>query len=127
MIDTLTPGRIVVVGDLLLDRYITGSVNRISPEAPVPVLLHAREHATPGGGANVAANAAALGAQVSLIGVVGADGAARTLREKLAAWPGIDTSGWVIDPAWTTITKTRILGGQQQIIRIDEENSHPLQ
>ncbi|MGY6768564.1 D-glycero-beta-D-manno-heptose 1-phosphate adenylyltransferase [Komagataeibacter sp. NFXK3] len=121
MIDTLTPGRIIVVGDLLLDRYITGSVNRISPEAPVPVLLHAREHATPGGAANVAANAAALGAPVSLIGVAGADGAARTLREKLAAWPGIDTGGWVIDPAWTTITKTRILGGQQQIIRIDEE------
>ncbi|WP_308720330.1 D-glycero-beta-D-manno-heptose 1-phosphate adenylyltransferase [Komagataeibacter xylinus] len=121
MIDTLTPGRIVVVGDLLLDRYITGSVNRISPEAPVPVLLHAREHATPGGAANVAANAAALGAPVSLIGVVGTDAAARTLRTTLAAWPGIDTTGWVADPAWTTITKTRILGGQQQIIRIDEE------
>lgn len=125
MMETLTFGRIVVIGDLLLDCYITGLVDRISPEAPVPVLLHSSRHATPGGAANVALNAASLGCNVALIGLVGEDRAAETLRQSLAANPHIDLSGLVIDPGWTTITKTRVMSGQQQIVRIDEEHVRP--
>jgi len=125
MIDNFQFGRLTVIGDLLLDRYVSGSVDRISPEAPVPVLLHARQHEVPGGAANVALNAAALGCSVRLIGVVGDDEAAKSLRTAIAPWGGVDCSGMVTDDSWTTITKTRVLSGRQQIIRIDEENLTP--
>ena len=120
MIENFKFGHLCIIGDLLVDKYVFGSVNRISPEAPVPVLLHSHRITVPGGAANVAANAAALGCKVNLIGVVGADRAADMLCEVMAPWTDIELS-FVKDPAWTTITKTRILSGQQQIVRIDEE------
>ena len=121
MFDTFEFGRVVVIGDLLLDQYIFGSVERISPEAPVPVLLKSRQSVVPGGAANVAVNAAALGCSVSLIGVVGADNAADTLRHTLGKWPGIDVLDLVAEPGWSTICKTRVVSGNQQIVRIDDE------
>ena len=121
MSETRKPARIAVIGDVMVDRYITGSVNRISPEAPVPVLLHGNERVVAGGAANVAANAAALGATVALVGLVGHDAAADALRAVLADHVAIDLSGLVIDPARPTVTKTRVMSGRQQIVRIDAE------
>ncbi|MCH4025191.1 MAG: D-glycero-beta-D-manno-heptose-7-phosphate kinase [Acetobacter fabarum] len=121
MIENFEFGRLVVIGDLLLDQYVFGAVERISPEAPVPVLRKARQSAVPGGAANVAVNAAALGCTVSLIGVVGQDENAQTLRNALAAWPGIDVHGLVAEPGWATISKMRVVSGHQQIVRIDDE------
>ncbi|MFG1298844.1 D-glycero-beta-D-manno-heptose-7-phosphate kinase [Xanthobacter sp. V3C-3] len=118
-------GPIAVIGDVMVDRYIVGSVNRISPEAPVPVLVHGAERIVPGGAANVAANAAALGAPVLLVGLVGADAEAGQLADALAAHPGIDLSGLVADTARPTITKTRVMSGRQQIVRIDAEVLSP--
>ncbi|GAB6968496.1 D-glycero-beta-D-manno-heptose-7-phosphate kinase [Komagataeibacter kakiaceti JCM 25156] len=121
MIENFNFGCLCIIGDVLLDQYVFGSVNRISPEAPVPVLLHSHRQAVPGGAANVAANAAALGCRVNLVGMVGADRAAHTLREVMAPWKTVNLQGLVEDPVWTTITKTRVLSGQQQIMRIDQE------
>ncbi|MGE4371747.1 MAG: D-glycero-beta-D-manno-heptose-7-phosphate kinase [Xanthobacter sp.] len=118
--------RIVVIGDVMVDQYITGSVSRISPEAPVPVLVHGAERIVPGGAANVAANAAALGAKVTLVGLVGQDAQANNLATALDQWPGIDLSLMVRDAARPTITKTRVMSGRQQIVRIDAENGAPL-
>ncbi|MFG1344279.1 D-glycero-beta-D-manno-heptose-7-phosphate kinase [Xanthobacter autotrophicus DSM 431] len=118
-------GPIAVIGDVMVDRYIVGSVNRISPEAPVPVLVHGNERIVPGGAANVAANAAALGARVVLVGLVGADAEAAQLAGTLAAYPGIDLSCLVADGERPTITKTRVMSGRQQIVRIDAETLAP--
>lgn len=128
MVRDMTAGKagpICVVGDVMVDRYIVGSVSRISPEAPVPVLVHGAERVVPGGAANVAANAAALGAPVRLVGLVGADAEAGQLAAALAVWPGIDLSGLVADAARPTITKTRVMSGRQQIVRIDAEVQAP--
>jgi len=126
MINDFEFGRVAIIGDLLLDCYINGSVGRISPEAPVPVLLRAHHTAVPGGAANVALNAATLGCSVQLIGLVGHDESAQVLKSVLEKTSGIDMSGIVADPEWTTITKTRVLSGRQQIVRIDEERIQPL-
>lgn len=119
--DGTAAGAIAVIGDVMVDRYIVGSVSRISPEAPVPVLVHGAERIVPGGAANVAANAAALGAPVRLVGLVGADGEAGQLAAALGAWPQVDLAGLVADAARPTITKTRVMSGRQQIVRIDAE------
>ncbi|MBB3929362.1 D-beta-D-heptose 7-phosphate kinase/D-beta-D-heptose 1-phosphate adenosyltransferase [Kaistia hirudinis] len=127
MLHKTEPGRIAVIGDVMIDRYITGSVNRISPEAPVPVLLHGAVRIVAGGAANVAANAAALGASVNLVGIVGADAEADELRKVLADHPAVDLSGLVTDTGRPTVTKTRVMSGRQQIVRIDAESaSYPL-
>ena len=126
MIENFNFGRVAVLGDLVLDCYINGSVGRISPEAPVPVLLRAHHTAVPGGAANVAMNAATLGCTVELIGLVGCDAPADTLKKTLSGNRNIDLSGIVADPAWTTITKTRVISGRQQIVRIDEEFIDPI-
>jgi D-beta-D-heptose 7-phosphate kinase/D-beta-D-heptose 1-phosphate adenosyltransferase len=127
MLDKIEPGRIAVIGDVMIDRYITGSVNRISPEAPVPVLLHGNVRVVAGGAANVAANAAALGASVSLVGLVGDDAEAGELRAVLATYPSIDLTGLVVDTGRPTVTKTRVMSGRQQIVRIDAESAlYPL-
>ncbi|WP_018181753.1 D-glycero-beta-D-manno-heptose-7-phosphate kinase [Kaistia granuli] len=122
MLDELHSGRVAVIGDVMVDRYITGSVSRISPEAPVPVLLHGDVRIVAGGAANVAANAAALGADVTLIGYVGADTEADELRSALGSHPAIDLGYLVIDAARPTVTKTRVMSGRQQIVRIDAES-----
>jgi rfaE bifunctional protein kinase chain/domain len=111
--------RVLVVGDIMLDRYWFGEVERISPEAPVPVVKVARREDRLGGAANVARNIVALGAQASLLGVVGNDEAGKAVQD-LAAHDGIDAS-LVVDPAIPTTLKMRVLGRQQQLLRIDFE------
>jgi D-beta-D-heptose 7-phosphate kinase/D-beta-D-heptose 1-phosphate adenosyltransferase len=122
MLDELHSGRVAVIGDLMVDRYINGSVSRISPEAPVPVLLHGNVRIVAGGAANVAANVAGLGADVTLVGYVGADVEAGELRSALAAHPRVDLGRLVVDATRPTVTKTRVMSGRQQIVRIDAEN-----
>jgi D-beta-D-heptose 7-phosphate kinase/D-beta-D-heptose 1-phosphate adenosyltransferase len=114
-----------VIGDLMVDRYITGSVSRISPEAPVPILLHGNVRIVAGGAANVAANVAGLGAEVTVVGYVGADVEADELRCALAAHPRVDLGKLVVDATRPTVTKTRVMSGRQQIVRIDAENPAP--
>ncbi len=113
--------RVLIVGDVMLDRYWFGEVERISPEAPVPVVKIARSEERPGGAANVARNAAALGAQVTLISVVGEDEAARALDRLLAA-ERVRTS-FHRDNSLPTTVKLRVIGRQQQLLRIDFETS----
>ncbi len=112
--------RILVVGDLMLDRYIVGDVDRISPEAPVPVLRHAHRYHRPGGAANVAMNLAGLGCQALLAGLWGADTEQRELASALEA-ASIDTTG-VVTSSLPTISKTRIVGRTQQLLRLDIES-----
>src|SRR5215510_14528216 len=113
--------RILVVGDVMLDRYWFGEVSRISPEAPVPVVHVARSEERPGGAANVARNAVALGAQASLLSVIGADDAGASLR-RLAEAEGVKVNLHV-DPHLDTTVKLRVIGRQQQLLRIDFETS----
>lgn len=113
--------RVLVVGDVMLDRYWFGEVNRISPEAPVPVVHVQRSEERPGGAANVARNAAALGARCALLSVVGDDEPAQAL-ERLLATDGVHTR-LHRDPALSTTIKLRVLGRQQQLLRIDFENT----
>jgi D-beta-D-heptose 7-phosphate kinase/D-beta-D-heptose 1-phosphate adenosyltransferase len=112
---------VLVVGDVMLDRFIVGRVNRISPEAPVPVVHFRAEHVRLGGAANVGHNLAVLGARVALVGIAGADATADRLRRQLAA-AGIDTAGLVEDPTRPTVEKVRIVTERnQQVARIDYE------
>ncbi|MBU3738421.1 MAG: D-glycero-beta-D-manno-heptose-7-phosphate kinase [Rhodoferax sp.] len=117
----LAATRVLVVGDVMLDRYWYGSVDRISPEAPVPVVRITREEERMGGAANVAANVVALGAQVALLSVVGDDEASHRL-EALLARSGIHTH-FGRDPALRTTVKLRVIGRQQQLLRLDFENT----
>ena len=117
----LSAVRLLIVGDVMLDRYWFGDVARISPEAPVPVVKVQRSEERPGGAANVARNVAALGAQVGLLSVVGDDEAGRSLQQLLAA-SGIHVSLHV-DSAISTTVKLRVIGRQQQLLRIDFETS----
>ena len=114
--------RIVVVGDAMLDIYLIGDVDRISPEAPVPVVtVHDRKYAL-GGAANVAANVAAIGADVTLVAAVGDDRRGEQLRTELAT-AGIRDEGVIVVPARPTTSKTRVIARNQQLVRIDEEDS----
>ncbi|MBS1816022.1 MAG: bifunctional D-glycero-beta-D-manno-heptose-7-phosphate kinase/D-glycero-beta-D-manno-heptose 1-phosphate adenylyltransferase HldE [Acidobacteria bacterium] len=112
--------RILVIGDLMLDRYIVGDVERISPEAPVPVLRHVNRYARPGGAANVAMNLAGLGVQALLAGVTGDDADGGELRSLLAQ-TNVDMRA-VLHGTLPTISKTRILGRNQQMLRLDVES-----
>ncbi|MGZ3180963.1 MAG: D-glycero-beta-D-manno-heptose-7-phosphate kinase [Telluria sp.] len=113
--------RMLVVGDVMLDRYWFGDVSRISPEAPVPVVRIEKREARLGGAANVARNAAALGAHCGLLGVVGADEAGNEV-DKLLGESAI-TSYLKRDDAISTIIKLRVIGRQQQMVRIDFEDA----
>ena len=117
---------VLVAGDLMLDHFVIGRVERISPEAPVPVVAFEQENYRLGGAANVAHNAAAMGARVILAGIVGADeSGARLLRDLDAA--GIDTSGVVEDAGRPTTRKLRVVTARnQQVARIDYERDAPL-
>ena len=112
--------KVLVVGDLMLDRYILGEVDRISPEAPVPVLRHAQRYERPGGAANVAMNLAGLGCTTLLAGFWGNDTEQRELAVFLEK-AGVDTTG-VVTTTLPTISKTRILGRMQQLLRLDIES-----
>jgi D-beta-D-heptose 7-phosphate kinase/D-beta-D-heptose 1-phosphate adenosyltransferase len=114
--------RVLVVGDVMMDRFIVGTVTRISPEAPVPVVRFQSEYSRLGGAANVAHNLVALDAAVTLIGVVGTDAAAGRMREQLAA-AGLSADGLVEDATRPTVEKVRIIAGRnQQVARIDYED-----
>lgn len=118
---TLSKARVLVVGDAMLDRYWYGPVDRISPEAPVPVVRVTREEERIGGAANVASNVVSLGAKASLLTVVGDDDNSHKL-EALVAKTGI-TPHFGRDPELQTTVKLRIIGRQQQLIRLDFENT----
>src|SRR5262245_58514847 len=113
--------RLLVVGDVMLDRYWFGDVERISPEAPVPVVKISRNEERPGGAANVARNASALGAMVTLLSVVGDDEAGAVL-EKLLAGEHVRTS-FHRDASLPTTIKLRVIGRQQQLLRVDFETT----
>jgi D-glycero-beta-D-manno-heptose-7-phosphate kinase len=112
--------RVLVVGDLMLDRYLIGSVERISPEAPVPVVRVREERWAVGGAANVAANVLALGASCEVVGCVGEDEGGKVLRRTLREMGG-GISGVVTDSSRPTTTKTRVLARSQQVVRFDSE------
>jgi D-beta-D-heptose 7-phosphate kinase/D-beta-D-heptose 1-phosphate adenosyltransferase len=116
--------RLLVVGDVMLDEYIAGDARRVCPEAPVPVVEAARRWAVPGGAANAAANASALGGWVALGGVTGDDRAAGELVRALRAG-GVDPAGLVADPARPTTTKLRVVARGQQVVRVDTETRAP--
>ena len=118
--ERLARARVLVVGDAMLDRYWFGAVERISPEAPVPVVRVNREEERLGGAANVALNVKTLGAQATLLTVVGDDEPARKLRALLAKEGVAALLG--SDPQLYTIVKLRVIGRAQQLIRIDFEN-----
>jgi D-beta-D-heptose 7-phosphate kinase/D-beta-D-heptose 1-phosphate adenosyltransferase len=112
---------VAVFGDLMLDRYVWGSVERISPEAPVPILDVRRESVRFGGAANVARNVASLGARAFLVGTVGEDDAGRELLSLLHG-QGVDASRVVTVPGRRTTTKTRLIAHSQQLVRADRED-----
>ncbi|MGH8598004.1 MAG: bifunctional heptose 7-phosphate kinase/heptose 1-phosphate adenyltransferase, partial [Gammaproteobacteria bacterium] len=111
---------ILIVGDVMLDRFWWGDVTRISPEAPVPVVRLRGERFAPGGAANVAANVTGLGAKPVLLGAVGADPEAAILADSLSEI-GIDPSNLFELPGQATIVKTRIVAHSQQVVRVDRE------
>jgi rfaE bifunctional protein kinase chain/domain len=119
--DQISAARVLVVGDVMLDRYWFGAVDRISPEAPVPVVRITREEERSGGAANVAYNAVTLGAQASLLTVVGEDEASHKL-ETLVGKTGIQTH-FGRDADLKTTVKLRVIGRQQQLLRVDFENT----
>ncbi len=113
--------KVLVIGDLILDQYIWGDVDRISPEAPVPVVWAKRRGYVPGGAANVANNISSLGGKAFLCGVVGADAEAKRMTDELRVRK-IDTRGIFSEKERHTTLKTRVLAGHQQVVRVDWEN-----
>jgi D-beta-D-heptose 7-phosphate kinase/D-beta-D-heptose 1-phosphate adenosyltransferase len=113
--------KVAVLGDVMLDEYLFGEVSRISPEAPVPIVRVLRERAVLGGAANVAANLKALGTEPLLIGTLQKDGAGDRVLGLLTGL-GVSISGLVLDTSRPTIIKTRVIGQQQQMLRIDRED-----
>lgn len=112
---------VLVIGDVMLDRYLMGNVNRISPEAPVPVVLLNTSEERAGGAANVAANLSGLGLSTQIIGCVGNDDAGKALKQ-LIADAGIDIANIMTSNLRPTVSKTRVMSGNQQIVRIDDES-----
>ena len=117
--------RVLVIGDVMADHYVWGKVERISPEAPIPVVHVHREEVKLGGAANVACNIAALGGKVTLAGIVGADQMGEMIRSLLRD-KGIDPSVLVKDMERPTIQKTRVMAQHQQVVRVDRELNEPL-
>lgn len=117
--------KVLVVGDLILDEFIWGKVERISPEAPVPVVQVNSESFMPGGASNVANNIAALSGNSYLSGVIGDDKNGRVLIEELRK-KRVDTSGIVVDAQRPTTLKTRIIAHHQQVVRVDREKCEPI-
>ncbi len=117
--------RVLVIGDQMLDRYLWGKVSRISPEAPVPVLVEESGAQSAGGAANVALNIRGLGLDVAMVGIVGDDDAGRALLDILAS-SAVDTSGVLTLDQRPTVTKTRVITGHQHVLRIDAEDTEAL-
>ncbi|MEE8106437.1 MAG: D-glycero-beta-D-manno-heptose 1-phosphate adenylyltransferase [Planctomycetota bacterium] len=129
VIDEMRPPRVLVVGDVILDRYVIGDVSRISPEAPIQVLRQNHAYNNPGGMASVACNLVRLGAEVVLAGVVGDDGAGKELTALLRD-RGLDAAGLVVEKSRPTTLKTRYVAAsqhaRQQILRVDQETDAAL-
>jgi len=128
-LDRFGDGQVLVVGDLALDEFLTGEVERLSREAPVLILRHEETRQVPGGAANAVYNLAKLGAKVKVTGLVGDDDSGRSLR-RIFTEAGIDTTGMIIDGDRPTVTKTRISGHArqsvtQQIVRVDRKSDAP--
>ncbi|MGE0384308.1 MAG: D-glycero-beta-D-manno-heptose-7-phosphate kinase [Gammaproteobacteria bacterium] len=125
----LLPGirraRIACIGDVMLDRYVYGSVERISPEAPIPILRIEREARMLGGAGNVAGNVAGLGVEVRFLAVIGADDAGRDVRALLESLPPVEPT-LLLDPGRATTEKIRYVGAGQQILRTDRETPRPV-
>jgi rfaE bifunctional protein kinase chain/domain len=124
-IDAFPRYRVAILGDLMIDRYIWGRASRISQEAPVPVVAVQRENAVPGGAANVARNVVSLGAQAEVFGVIGNDYEGQELRRLLNECQ-VDTSQLLVVPGRRSTVKTRVLAANQQVVRIDSEDTDPL-
>ena len=114
----LSKGNVLVFGDVILDRYISGTVDRVSPEAPVPVLQPSKEDIRLGGAANVAVNLSSLGSKATLIGVTGRDDSSNQIKDLLKKNKIRNALTKSLNPS---ISKLRFLAGQQQLIRIDRE------
>ncbi len=125
LLDRLAGRRVLVVGDVMLDEFLWGEIERISPEAPVPVLDERSRHQTLGGAGNVVANLAALGCTVGIGSVVGEDAPGRHLRAAMREL-GVDDRALVADPERPTPVKTRVIARHQQLVRIDREERTPL-
>lgn len=126
LLDNFVKARVLVVGDLTLDEFLTGQVERISREAPVLIIRHETTRQIPGGGANAVYNLAKLGASVKVAGLVGKDSQGEVLRQIFEA-AGIETTAMLVDPNRPTVTKTRIAGHArqsvtQQIVRVDRKS-----
>src|SRR5215213_4504804 len=130
IVERLPRAKVVLVGDLMLDRYLYGNAERLSPEAPVPVLHYQREELRLGGAGGVAAMLAALGADVRVVGAVGADDAGRQVRHSLREC-GVSVDSLVEVPGRPTVSKVRLVGlaqhrHPQQMMRIDYEDHAPM-
>jgi len=121
LIEKFNRSRVVVLGDLMLDKYIWGEVSRISPEAPVPVVEVKKDSSCLGGAGNVAHNLESLGGKPILVGVVGDDEPGRWIRANVA-----DNRGIFLEPSRPTTVKTRIIAHHQQVVRVDLEKRAPL-
>jgi len=117
--------RLLILGDMMLDRFVQGAVRRISPEAPIPVVEVTSEKRVPGGAANVANNVRALGGQALLVGVVGDDRYGESFLDLLKQ-SGLDGGGILTVPGRTTTVKSRIIAQHQQVVRVDRENREPV-
>ena len=117
--------RILCLGDIMLDRFAYCGIERISPEAPVPILRLERMQSMLGGAGNVARNIAALGGEAVLLGLLGRDAAGEEVRAAIAATPRL-LDAHVVAASRPTVCKTRYLAAHQQILRVDEEQVHPL-
>lgn len=124
-IDRFRQVHALVIGDLMIDEYLWGRVDRISPEAPVPVVAVERENHTLGGAGNVINNLTAMGAKVSAIGTAGTGKAGRMILKKLKDL-GVHTRGIISEPDRPTTLKTRIIASSQQVLRIDREVRRPI-
>lgn len=118
--------RVMVIGDVAIDRYVYGEVTRISPEAPIPIVRELKLRSSPGCAGNVAANIAALEGEAILIGVVGRDLEASELDIAIRKAGGGISPNFIVDDTRPTTTKTRVLGADQQVVRIDRESSAPI-
>ncbi len=123
--DGMQGKRVAVIGDVMLDRYIWGRVNRLSPEAPVPVIDLDREQSRLGGASNVAQNILSLGGNPLLVGVIGDDSTGRELTGLLGE-NGLPTDGLFTDPARPTTVKTRLIAHSQHVARVDRETRAPI-
>jgi D-beta-D-heptose 7-phosphate kinase/D-beta-D-heptose 1-phosphate adenosyltransferase len=124
-LDRFARGRVLVLGDVMVDEYVWGTVSRISPEAPVPVVAVRSETVKIGGAGNVAANITALGGQAQIVGVVGDDAPGERLSHELAQ-ANVQGDGLVVDATRPTTIKSRIVAGSQQLVRFDRESDAPL-